>query len=125
MNGGRGRAAVATFALSGLVTVVLLGVVGVELLRRTGTDEAIRDAKRVTSLAGRGIVQPAITAPLLRGDLAAIARVDRVVRRNVLGESVVRVKIWTREGRIVYSDKLALIGARYHLHADDAAVLEH
>ena len=124
MDGGRGRAAVATFALSGLVTVVLLGVVGVELLRRTGTDEATRDAKRVTSLAGRGIVQPAITRGLLRGDPRAIARVDRVVRERVLGDAAVRVKIWTRDGRIVYSDKLALIGSRYRLEPDNVAVLE-
>ena len=124
MDGERGRVAVAIFALSGLVTVVLLGVVGVELLRRTGTDEATRDAKRVTSLAGRGIVQPAITRGLLRGDPRAIARVDRVVRERVLGDAAVRVKIWTRDGRIVYSDKLALIGSRYRLEPDNAAVLE-
>src|SRR3954447_5204189 len=113
MDGGHGRAAVVTFALSGLVIVVLLGAVGVELLRRTGTSEAIRDAKRVTALAGRGIVQPAVTPGLLRGNLASIARIDAPVRRHVLGDGVVRVKIWTAAGRIVYSDKLALIGSRY------------
>jgi two-component system NarL family sensor kinase len=123
MDGGHGRAAVVTFALSGLVIVVLLGAVGVELLRRTGTNEAIRDAKRVTALAGRGIVQPAVTPGLLRGNLASIARIDGPVRRHVLGDGVVRLKIWTPGGRIVYSDKLALIGTRYPFHPDDAAAL--
>ena len=112
------------FALSGLVMVVLLGVAGVELLRRTGTDEAIRDAKRVTSLAGHGIVAPALTDALLRGDRRAVARVDRAVRRHVLGDSVVRVKVWTRDGRIVYSDEPRLIGSRYTLAPDDLAVLD-
>jgi signal transduction histidine kinase len=107
------------FALSGLLTLVLLGVVGVELLRRTSTDEAIRDAKRVTSLAGHGIVEPALTDAALDGDPAARARFDRLVRRRILGGSVVRVKIWTRDGRIVYSDEPRLIGSRYSLGRDD------
>src|SRR5919199_6750397 len=99
------RNAVLKFAASGLAVVVLLGVVGVELLRRTGTREAIRNAKETTRLAGRGIVQPAVTDALLRGDPRALARVDRVVRRDVLRDPSVRVKIWTGDGRIVYSDE--------------------
>ena len=46
------------FALSGLLTLVLLGVVGVELLRRTSTNEAIRDAKRITASPAMGSWSP-------------------------------------------------------------------
>jgi signal transduction histidine kinase len=113
------------FAVTGLVPLVLLGFVGVELLRRTGTDEAIGDAKRVTRLAGEGIVEPAVTDALLRGDPAAIDRLDRTVRERVLGPPVVRVKVWTKDGRIIYSDERRLIGATYKLGEDDAEALEH
>jgi two-component system, NarL family, sensor kinase len=111
------------FAATGLVPLVLLGFVGVEVMRRTGTDEAIDDAKRVTRLAGEGIVEPAITDALLRGDPAAVAQMDRVVRRRVLRDPVVRVKLWTRDGRIVYSDEPRLIGSRYPRDEEDAEAL--
>jgi len=117
------RRAVATFALSGLAILVLLGAAGVELLRRAGDAEAIRNAKRVTRLAGEGIVEPELTGPLLRGDPRAIARVDRAVRGRVLRDPVVRVKIWDASGRIIYSDEKRLIGSRYSLDPDDATTL--
>ena len=44
---------------------------------------------------------------------AALAALDRIVQERVLGERVVRVKLWTRDGRIVYSDEPRLIGSRY------------
>ena len=111
------------FAASGLAIVVLLGAVGVELLRRTGSAEAIRNAKRVTRLAGEGIVEPVLGDSLLRGDPRAIARVDRVVRQRVLRDPVVRVKIWDPTGRIICSDEQRLIGSRYGLDPDDATAL--
>ena len=120
--GGRDRPATSTrdfrrvvlrYALSGVAALILLGAAGVYLLQRVGRDEAIRNARQNTELAARGVVEPALTSGLLRGDPAAIARVDRVVRRSVLGDRIVRVKIWDASGRIVYSDEPRLIGSRY------------
>ena len=41
----------------------------------------------------------------------------------MLGARVVRVKLWTRDGRIVYSDEPRLIGARFPLDAEKLDVL--
>jgi two-component system NarL family sensor kinase len=126
----RGRAprsvatAVMQFAVTGTLAVVLLGVAAVALLRHTGTSEAIRDAKQVAALAGDGVVAPAITPGLERGDPKAIAAMDRLVHRSVLRDPVVRVKIWNSRGRIVYSDDHRLIGTTYHLGADELESLE-
>src|SRR3712207_8810290 len=92
------RRAVVQFALSGLAALVLLGFVTVEVLRKTGTSEAIDDAKEMTELAGRGIVEPMLTDALLDGDPDAIAALDGVVKRSIVRDRdvVVRVKIWTR-----------------------------
>lgn len=115
--------AVLQFATTGTVVVLLLGFAAVELLRSTGTSEAIRDATRVARLAGDGIVAPNVTAALERGDPRAIARMDRVVRRGVLSDSVVRVKLWDTRGRILYSDEHRLIGSNYPLRSDELAAL--
>jgi two-component system, NarL family, sensor kinase len=121
---GSGRSAVAQFALSGLLIVALLGVVGVELLRHAGASEAMRNAKDTTRLAGTGVAEPNLTPGVLRGDPAALARFDRIMRASVIKAPIVRVKIWTRTGRVVYSDEPRLIGDRYRLDPGDLAVLD-
>ena len=115
--------AVTRFALVSVAAILLLGAVGVTIMRRTGTSEAIREAKQVTSLVGRGTVEPAVTAGVLDGDPRAIRRLDRRVRRRVLHDPIVRVKIWTPSGRIAYSDEPRLIGARYELESSHREAL--
>jgi signal transduction histidine kinase len=117
------RRPIANFALSGLAALVLLGAVGVYVVRQIGRTEAIRDAKHAALLAGRGVAEPNVTTGLVRGDPAAIARLDRVVHRSILDGRVVRVKIWRPDGTILYSDEHRLIGTRYPLAAVDIAAL--
>lgn len=125
MNRGRGDVLrpVVTFALSGLAVLVLVAVAGALALRSLSTSEAVRDARRVTTIAGRGIVEPALTTGVVRGDPRAIVRLDRIVRRRVLTPNVARVKVWNAEGKILYSDAPQLIGRRFPLGADELAAL--
>src|SRR3954453_10340634 len=113
------RRVVLRYAVSGVAALILLGAAGVYLLQHVARDEAIRNARENAELAGRGVVAPALTPALLRADPAAVARVDRVVRRGILGGRIVRVKIWDATGRIVYSDEHRLIGSRYRSGADE------
>src|SRR5689334_24076562 len=83
------------------------------------------DAKRTTRLVGTGVVQPELTDGLLRRDPAAIARVDRIVRGRVTSDPIVRVKIWSPDGTIVYSDEPRLIGDHFALGADEREVIEN
>ncbi len=117
------RGPVAQFALSGIAALILLGAAGVYLLRHIGQSEAIRNSKQVAELAGHGIVEPDLTPALLRGDPAAIARLDRVVKHGILDNRVVRVKVWRGDGTIVYSDEHRLIGARYPLDRSEREVI--
>ena len=113
------RRVVLQYALSGVAALILLGGAGVYLLRNVGRDEAIRNARQVAELAGRGVVEPALTPALMRGEPAAIARLDRVVRQGILSGRIVRVKLWSPTGKIVYSDEHRLIGSSYGLGADE------
>jgi two-component system, NarL family, sensor kinase len=115
--------AVVQFGLASLIAVIAIGFAGVEVLKSTGHREAFSDAKELTTLAGRGIVQPAATSSLATGDPSARARVDRLVRSSVIGHGIVRVKIWTPQGRIVYSDATPLIGSVYPLTAGELTSL--
>src|SRR4051794_17390128 len=97
------RSEVVQFAVSGLLATLLIGVIAVAVTRHQGRKEAIRDAKVITRLAGEGIVAPQLTRALMAGDPEAVARLDRVVRARVLRDGTVRVKIWSADGRVVYS----------------------
>lgn len=107
------KASVAQFAISGVAALVLVGVIGAIVLDRIGTSEAIREARQITRILGRGVIEPHLSEGLVRGDDKAVAALDRIVRARVLNDPVVRVKLWTRGGRVVYSDEPRQIGSTY------------
>ena len=83
------------------------------VFRNLGRTEAIRDARQFAVLTGQSIVEPAMRNGVLSGDPAALGALDRIVQERVLGERIVRVKVWNADGRIVYSDEPRLIGQRF------------
>lgn len=110
--------AVWKFAVSGLAVLVLIVGAGVFILDRIAESEAIDNALEITQLAAHGAVEPNITDAVLAGDPAALSRLDKIVRTRVLSGSVVRVKMWSRDGTIIYSDEPRLIGEKGTLPSD-------
>jgi signal transduction histidine kinase len=110
------------FALASLLAVIAAGAIGVALQQKAARDDAIRDASSLAQLAGQGIVAPNVNQALLDGDPAQTAKVNRLVRERIMarkGIGIVRIKIWDRTGRIVYSDLSSLRGRRFRLHQDE------
>jgi two-component system NarL family sensor kinase len=122
---GGARGLVIRFALAGLLVLAGVGVLEAFVLQRTGVTEATRDARVLTRMIARSVIEPALRNGLPEGRPAAFARLDHVVRTAVLPGPVTRVKLWTPGGRIVYSDEHRLVGQRFPLGADDRDVLEH
>jgi len=116
---------VAGFALAGLVAVAIVGIATAAASRRVGQREAISNARSDTLVKAQTVVEPVVTDGLLTGQPRAVAAVNRVVHTGVLDQQLVRVKIWTRSGRIVYSDEPQLEGTTYHLGADEIAAIDH
>ena len=111
--------AVATFAVAGLIALAGVAVASSIISRRTGTDAAVRDARRDTSILARTAIAPLLTDALLNMRPAAVASMNAEVRSRVLDDSLVRVKIWRQDGLIVYSDEPRLIGSTYTLGVDE------
>jgi len=117
-HGGAGSA-VLQFAITGLVAVALVGLAAFLLQRRAAANQAIKEARGVTRVIASTAIMPNLSQSLVDGDPKAIRRIDRAVRTHVLTDQVRRVKIWTADGHIVYSDEPRLIGAQYPLAKDD------
>src|SRR5436309_3465375 len=107
------------FAASGLIAVLLVALAAVYAFRRAGERESVRDARRVTEVLATSVIQPRLRDSILQGDPKAIEALDTAVRPNVVRDPVVRVKLWSRDGRIVYSDEPRLIGSQYRLESDE------
>ena len=111
MNGR--HAAFLPFVLSALALLAVVGTIGVVGLHRTAESEALRQAGQRTQAVGEGVLAPELTEAVMRGDPAALRRFDRIVRTRVLRGPITRVKLWTPDGRVVYSDEQRLIGRRF------------
>jgi two-component system, NarL family, sensor kinase len=111
------------FASTALLAVIVIGVAALVVLRGAGSDQSIREARSITRLLATGVVEPSLRDGILRQDPQAIATLDAIVKARVLQSPVVRVKIWSPDGRIVYSDEQRLIGERFSLGGEERDVL--
>lgn len=108
--------------LAGLAAVTVIGVVGVNIVRRISTDQAIANARDLTEADARSL-QETLTDAVLAGDPDARLALDRAIRTRLLSHHVVRVKVWDATGRIVASDEGSLVGRRFALPADERRIL--
>jgi len=117
------RRLVARFVAAVLAATVLIAAGAFVVVSRAATGEAIRIAEEVTRVDAHAVIEPALTDGLVAGDAAAVAAMDTAVRNRVLTDRVLRVKIWSAGGRIVYSDEGRLVGDTYQLGDDELAAL--
>jgi signal transduction histidine kinase len=118
------RIALYHWAFSVVLLLIVIGTVGAYLLRRVATDQAIRDARTLTQVVGDGVLEPALNAHVLAGDPAALTEFDRIVRERALIDPIVRVKVWSETGKVVYSDEKRLIGRTFPLTDDQVQALD-
>lgn len=106
---------VGQFVALALLAVVLVGVATAVASRRAGERAAIVDRSTEALIKAQSLVEPVITDGLLTAEPAAVAAVAEVIERDVIEDDLVRVKIWTADGLIVYSDEDRLEGRRFDL----------
>ena len=111
------------FVIGCALAAALIGGASFWVVAGSATSEAINDAEVITQIDAGGIVAPLLTPALLAGAPTAIRALDAAVVGRVLNGRVVRVKIWTSSGRIVYSDAPALVGETFALGDDEQAAL--
>ena len=109
--------------MSGLAVLVLVGIAGVLVMRRLGTEQALRQAERIALVAGQGVVEPRLTEGILRGDSATLLRIDELVNGGVLRGPIAQVTIRDGDGRVLYADDPSLIGSTSVLSAPEREAL--
>ena len=115
---------VVQFAAAVLVAFVLVTSLTSWLGSRAAERESIADARSVTEALGQGVVEPALTRGLVYGEASAIERFDKVIHERLRVDAVRRLKLWSTDGTVVYSDEPQLIGDRFPLGQEEQKVLE-
>ncbi|MEA2002042.1 MAG: ATP-binding protein [Actinomycetota bacterium] len=107
--GGLGRFALVGIGIAAAVTVVLGFSITATVRNQLLSARAALIETSVADLPEFPLDRPAT--------LEEFARFDAEVRRRVLGSDTVRVKLWTPQGTIVYSDAGELVGQTFELSA--------
>ena len=115
--------ALAQFAVAGLLAMVVLALLGWSALRAATEHQTVLQSAELTSLEAQVVVEPLLTDEVLSGDPAALRTLDDAVHSRVLSKRVVRVKLWTAGGEVVYSDDARLIGRTFELEPEDLEAL--
>ena len=116
------RSVMLLFALGSAAAIAVAVVGGYFALRSVAIDEAKRETRTRVQEAGQ-LVEANVADGLLTGKPSAVGAVDDLVVSRVLSNSIVRVKIWSPDGRVLYSDDPAQIGGHYALDAGQRELL--
>jgi diguanylate cyclase (GGDEF)-like protein len=76
---------------------------------------ALASARQSAVLTARSVVAPHITRAQLEQGLTArqLSDLDREVGTGLKSAGITRIKLWSRDGRVVYSDDRALVARRF------------
>ena len=116
---------VVPIVVAALAVFVLVAVVGSYAARRLAEREAVNDAGHTADLLAEAVVQPALRNPVASGDPAAVSAVARALQPYLASSPIVRIKVWTRSGRIVWSDEPRLVGTTFELSPKELDVFDH
>lgn len=108
-----------------VLVLVVSALVGVLAARKLAERQAVNDAANMADLLAEAVVQPTLTDSVPTGDPAAVAALDAALKEYVSASTLVRVKVWDRNGRIVYSDEPRLIGEQFRLGPEEKEVFVH
>ncbi|TFC93944.1 MULTISPECIES: sensor histidine kinase [Cryobacterium] len=117
------RSAVFRFLLIGLTVLIAVSIPVSLWIRAQAESHTLDDATVITHHLADYTVGPLITDQAIAGDPAALKLLDIRVAPWLADRSIVRVKVWDAQGRVLYSDVPSLIGRTFELPGWSGALL--
>ena len=117
--------ALAQHAVVSVMALVVVGATAAIVCVRVVQSQALRQAESSGKTIATSIVAPLVTPELYDLDPNAQKALDDKIRLRKDGSTILRIKVWSEDGRILYSDDTRLIGQSYPLDPDDRRVLEN
>jgi diguanylate cyclase (GGDEF)-like protein len=114
------------FALASAIVITLLGVAISQVMASTARTRAFNDAERVATLVAATFVEPHVSAATIERSLtdAEVVEFDTLLAAGAHHDEIMRIKVWSRRGRVVYSNNHSIIGRTFPISHDLAEALE-
>lgn len=109
------RRAVVGFVLSSVLALVLLSITAILVSRHLAQDSALREARTTGATVAQAIAGPLVDLSVRGGDPDALARLDRVLTDRMEAADIAHVKLWTRDGTVLWADQEGIVGRTYEL----------
>jgi two-component system, NarL family, sensor kinase len=117
------RQATIALILVAAVSFALVGVVAFAVAHRVARTAALAEGLRTARGTGRVLLAPVLPA-VIAGDLRAAADLESDIARRRAEGTLVRVKVWRRDGTVIWSDEDTVVGARFPLGRRELAVFD-
>lgn len=114
----------AQFLATGFLVLVVLVVVTSILAKEAARDEALSDARTTTELLAHSVAERSLPRGLVRENAGAVDRFDRQMTSRLVVGDVRRVKIWNRDGTILWSDEARLVYQDFELDPEEVEVVD-
>ncbi|HEY6744516.1 MAG TPA: hypothetical protein VI357_02240, partial [Mycobacteriales bacterium] len=117
----------ARYILTGLVALVIIAVFTAWASRSLGVRTAIDNANRRATLTAHAAIEPMLDDGILTGDPRAMAKIDGIVQGTIMSNTTsppARIKLWSPQGKILYSDESRLIGQTFPVGEEEREALE-
>jgi diguanylate cyclase len=113
------------FGIFSLVAMVVVALALQTSLRSMIEERALADAVRGSDFVTQVALEPILGPALIRGELTERERlrVDAAVDSGIRDGVLARMKVFDRDGRVLYSDDRSVVGQRYDLSPELRAVL--
>lgn len=117
------RAMATAMVVTALGTLALIGAATAYAVQTVAERTALTEATRAARIVGDVVFRPALP-DLLDGDQAVRTRLDAAVDARRQESGVVRVKVWNRQGVIVYSNEPSATGRSFAARGEVREVIE-
>jgi signal transduction histidine kinase len=107
-----------------VVVFLVLAAVSILVLDRAATSEAKSEAGRSAEVTARVALVPYLTDDLVDQEPAAVAALAGAARILMSYQEISRLKIWSADGVVLWSDDPRVIGLQFELEPEEASLLE-
>jgi len=107
------RQAVLRFTCWSVVALMLLAVGTILVSRHIAHDEAIRDARLRGAAIAHGVAAPLVDSGVRAGSPPALVRLGIVLENRMRDGSVDHIRLWSRDGHVIWSDEEEIVGRRF------------